>query len=159
MIGASAALALSGIPFNGPIGAARVGYLNGDYVLNPTASELKESQLNLVVAGTQQAVLMVESEADELSEEIMLGAVVFGHEQMQRVIDLINELADQAGKPLWDWTTAKDQALIDKIASLAEGRSARGLLDAAEAAALRKAVDDRRSGQQAARARCSGAGR
>jgi polyribonucleotide nucleotidyltransferase len=121
MIGASAALALSGIPFNGPIGAARVGYLNGDYVLNPTASELKESQLNLVVAGTQQAVLMVESEANELSEEIMLGSVVFGHEQMQRVIDLINELADQAGKPLWDWTPPqKDQALVAKVAELAE---------------------------------------
>jgi polyribonucleotide nucleotidyltransferase len=121
MIGASAALALSGIPFNGPIGSARVGYLNGEYVLNPTASELKESQLNLVVAGTQQAVLMVESEANELSEEIMLGSVVFGHDQMQRVIDLINELADQAGKPLWDWTPPqKDQALVAKVAELAD---------------------------------------
>jgi polyribonucleotide nucleotidyltransferase len=121
MIGASAALALSGIPFNGPIGAARVGYLNGEYVLNPTASELKESKLNLVVAGTQQAVLMVESEADELSEEIMLGSVVYGHDQMQRVIDLINELADTAGKPLWDWTPAqKDEALVAKVREMAE---------------------------------------
>jgi polyribonucleotide nucleotidyltransferase len=121
MIGASAALALSGIPFNGPIGAARVGYMNGEYLLNPTASELKESKLNLVVAGTQQAVLMVESEADELSEEIMLGSVVFGHEQMQRVIDLINELADEAGRPLWDWTPPqKDQALVARVAEIAE---------------------------------------
>jgi polyribonucleotide nucleotidyltransferase len=121
MIGASAALALSGIPFNGPIGAARVGYLNGEYVLNPTATELKESQLNLVVAGTQQAVLMVESEANELPEEVMLGAVVHGHEQMQAVIDLINDLADVAGKPLWDWQPPqKDEALVAKVAALAE---------------------------------------
>jgi len=121
MIGASAALALSGIPFNGPIGGARVGYIDGDYVLNPTATELKSSQLNLVVAGTQQAVLMVESEAGELAEDVMLGAVVYGHEQMQAVIQLINELADEAGKPLWDWTPpAKDQSLIDGIAGVAE---------------------------------------
>ena len=80
-----------------------MGYVNNEYVLNPTATELKGSRLNLVVAGTQQAVLMVESEADELAEDIMLGAVVFGHEQMQAVINLINELADEAGKPLWDW--------------------------------------------------------
>ena len=121
IIGASAALALSGIPFNGPIGAARVAYLNGEYILNPTATELKTSQLNLVVAGTRQAVLMVESEASELSEEIMLGAVVFGHEQMQPVINMINELAEQAGKPLWDWTPAvKDQALVEKVAAIAD---------------------------------------
>ncbi len=121
MIGASAALALSGIPFNGPIGAARVGYANGEYILNPNASELKESQLNLVVAGTQQAVLMVESEANELSEEVMLGSVVFGHDQMQAVINLINDLADEAGKPLWDWTPPqKDEALVSKVAALAE---------------------------------------
>ena len=121
LIGASAALALSGIPFNGPIGAARVAYADGEYILNPTATELKASQLNLVVAGTQQAVLMVESEANELSEEIMLGAVVFGHEQMQSVISLINELADEAGKPLWDWTPPqKDDELIRKIAEIAE---------------------------------------
>jgi polyribonucleotide nucleotidyltransferase len=120
MIGASAALALSGIPFNGPIGAARVGYVDGQYVLNPTATELKTSHLNLVVAGTRQAVLMVESEASELGEEIMLGAVVYGHEQMQPVINMINELAEQAGKPLWDWAApAKDQALIDKVTTIA----------------------------------------
>src|SRR5512140_3242471 len=83
MIGASAALMLSGVPFNGPIGAARVGYMNGQYVLNPTKTELNESKLNLVVAGTEAAVLMVESEADELSEEVMLGAVVYGHDQQQ----------------------------------------------------------------------------
>jgi polyribonucleotide nucleotidyltransferase len=121
MIGASAVLALSGIPFNGPIGAARVGFSNGEYVLNPTATELKSCQLNLVVAGTQQAVLMVESEANELSEDIMLGAVVYGHEQMQAVINLINELADEAGKPLWDWSQPqKDETLVRRVAELAE---------------------------------------
>ncbi|HEU5283373.1 MAG TPA: polyribonucleotide nucleotidyltransferase, partial [Burkholderiales bacterium] len=121
MIGASAALALSGIPFNGPIGAARVGYVNGEYVLNPTATELKESKLNLVVAGTQAAVLMVESEADELPEEVMLGAVVLGHERMQAVIDMINDLADEAGKPLWDWTPPqKDEMLVRRVEELAE---------------------------------------
>ncbi|HET9699903.1 MAG TPA: polyribonucleotide nucleotidyltransferase, partial [Burkholderiales bacterium] len=121
MIGASAALALSGIPFDGPIGAARVGYLNGEYVLNPTLSEIKASHLNLVVAGTEQAVLMVESEASELPEEVMLGAVVYGHEQMRAVINLINELADEAGKPAWDWQPpAKDEALIARVRDLAE---------------------------------------
>jgi polyribonucleotide nucleotidyltransferase len=121
MIGASAALALSGIPFNGPIGAARVGYANGEYLLNPTLTELKTSQLNLVVAGTRQAVLMVESEAMELPEDVMLGAVVYGHQQMQSVIDLINELADEAGKPLWDWTAPqKDPALVERVRQLAE---------------------------------------
>ncbi|MEI6271694.1 MAG: polyribonucleotide nucleotidyltransferase, partial [Chloroflexota bacterium] len=93
MIGTSAALAVSGLPFNGPIGAARVGYANGQYILNPTATELKTSELELVIAGTAQAVLMVESEAKQLSEDIMLGSVVFGHEQMQPVIELINQLA------------------------------------------------------------------
>ena len=121
MIGASAALAISGIPFDGPIGAARVGYLNGQYVLNPTLSELKEAQLNLVVAGTRQAVLMVESEAMQLSEDVMLGAVVYGHEQMQAVINMINELADEAGKPLWDWVAPeKDTALADRVRQAAE---------------------------------------
>ncbi|WP_035384411.1 polyribonucleotide nucleotidyltransferase [Ferriphaselus sp. R-1] len=121
MIGASAALALSGIPFDGPIGAARVGYLNGEYVLNPTADELKESKMDLVVAGTDRAVLMVESEALELSEEVMLGAVVFGHEQMRVVIDAINEMADEVGADAWDWTApAKDEALIARLAELAE---------------------------------------
>ena len=121
MIGASAALAISGIPFDGPIGAARVGYLNGEYVLNPTATELKSSKLNLVVAGTSQAVLMVESEAMELPENVMLGAVVFGHDQMQPVIAAINELADEVGQPLWDVAPIqKDPALVARIAELAE---------------------------------------
>ncbi len=121
MIGASAALAISGIPFAGPIGAARVGYINGQYVLCPTFSQLKESQMDLVVAGTAAAVLMVESEAQQLSEEIMLGAVVFGHEQMRAAIDAINALVEVAGKPEWDWQApAKDEALIAKIVELAE---------------------------------------
>ncbi len=121
MIGVSAALSISGIPFNGPIGAARVGYINGQYVLCPTMSELKESRLNLVVAGTASAVLMVESEAQELSEDVMLGAVVFGHEQMQAAINAINELVEVAGKPEWDWQPpAKDEALIARVAELAE---------------------------------------
>jgi polyribonucleotide nucleotidyltransferase len=121
MIGASAALALSGIPFDGPIGAARVGYANGQYLLNPTATELKTSQMDLVVAGTERAVLMVESEAQQLSEDIMLGAVMFGHQQMQAVIQAINEMADAAGAPEWNWVApAKDEALIAKIAGLAE---------------------------------------
>jgi polyribonucleotide nucleotidyltransferase len=122
MIGASAALAISGIPFNGPIGAARVGYDNGQYILNPTATQLKTSKLNLVVAGTQQAVLMVESEAMELPEDVMLGAVVYGHEQMQAVIAAINELVEEGGKPLWDWSPPKkDEALVGRVAQLAEG--------------------------------------
>ena len=121
MVGTSAALAISGIPFNGPIGAARVGYADGRYVLNPTATELKASQLNLVVAGTQQAVLMVESEANELSEDAMLGAVVYGHQQMQAVIEFINQLADEVNTPLWDWAPpAKDGALATRIAELGE---------------------------------------
>jgi polyribonucleotide nucleotidyltransferase len=121
MIGASAALALSGIPFSGPIGAARVGYLNGQYVLNPTATELQTTQLDLVVAGTEQAVLMVESEAKELPEDVMLGAVVFGHQQMQQVIQVIKELVDEAGAPAWDWTPpAKDETLSSRITQTAE---------------------------------------
>ncbi len=121
MIGTSAALAVSGIPFNGPIGAARVGYADGQYVLNPTATELKTSQLNLVVAGTQPAVLMVESEANELSEDVMLGAVMFGHEQMQAVIEAINQLADEVNNPVWDWAPpAKDETLASRVAQLAE---------------------------------------
>lgn len=120
IIGASAALAISGIPFYGPIGAARVGYLNGEYVLNPTASQLKESELDLVVAATDKAVLMVESEAKELPEDVMLGSVVYGHEQMQAVINLINELATEAGKEPWDWEPpATDNALIEKISAMA----------------------------------------
>ena len=121
LIGASAAVALSGIPFAGPIGAARVGYLNGQYALNPTKTELDTSQLNLVVAGTEAAVLMVESEAHELPEEVMLGAVVFGHQQQQAAIELIHSLVEDAGKPMWDWQPpAKDEALIAKVTAAAE---------------------------------------
>jgi polyribonucleotide nucleotidyltransferase len=121
MLAVSAALTLSGIPFNGPIGAARVGYVGGQYVLNPTMSQLKESKLNLVVAGTEQGVMMVESEALELSEDLMLGGVVYGHEQMQAAIQAIHELAEVAGKPAWEFTPpAKDEALIARIKELAE---------------------------------------
>jgi polyribonucleotide nucleotidyltransferase len=122
MIGTSAALAVSGIPFNGPIGAARVGYVNGEYTLNPSKAELAFSQMDLVVAGTQAAVLMVESEASGLSEEVMLGAVVFGHEQGNVAIAAINELVKEAGKPSWNWVApAKDEAFIAKVNALAEG--------------------------------------
>ena len=121
VIGASAAVSLSGIPFDGPIGAARVGYIDGQYVLNPSAAELAISKLNLVVAGTDVAVLMVESEAHELSEEIMLGAVVFGHDQMQVAINAINDLVDEGGKDAWDWTAPeKDQTLVARITEMAE---------------------------------------
>ncbi len=120
LIGASAALAISGLPFDGPIGAARVGYINGEYALNPTKSELQDSQLDLVVAGTANAVLMVESEADCLSEDVMLGAVTFGHEQMQTAITAINELAAEAGKPRMEWTAAAtNDALVEKVAAVA----------------------------------------
>jgi polyribonucleotide nucleotidyltransferase len=118
LLGASAALALSGIPFNGPIGAARVGYKDGKYLLNPPAQELVDSALNLVVAGTQLAVLMVESEARGLSEEVMLGAVVFGHEQMQTAIRAIRELAAQAGKPRWSWKPEADHAELGSAVAL-----------------------------------------
>lgn len=121
MIGASAALVLSGIPFDGPIAGARVGYINGEYVLNPTTTELIETELNLVVAGTEQAVLMVESEAKELAEDVMLGAVEFGRNEMKPVINLINELADEAGVTVWDWAPAEqDASLTDKVAQIAE---------------------------------------
>jgi len=120
IIGASAALSISGIPFSGPVGAARVGYIDGKYVLNPSATELKTSRLNLVVAGTERAVLMVESEADQLSEDVMLGAVVYGHEQMQAVIGAIDALVRDAGKPAWDWTPpAKNEALQARLAAIA----------------------------------------
>ena len=120
MIGASAALAMSGVPFNGPIAACRVGYADGRYLLNPTATELQTSQLNLVVAGTEAGVLMVESEALQLPEDVMLGGVVFGHEQMQAAIKAINELVEEAGKPEWDWTPPPvDDALIGRIRELA----------------------------------------
>jgi len=121
MLGASAALAISGIPFDGPIGAARVGFVDGEYILNPTATQLKSSLLDLVVAGTEQAVLMVESEARELPEDVMLGAVIFGHREMQAAITAINELADEAGTPLWDHQPpAKDEALVARVGQLAE---------------------------------------
>src|SRR5450759_5140865 len=121
MIGASAAVTLAGIPFDGPTGATRVGYLNGEYVLNPTNTELETSQLNLVVAGTDAAVLMVESEASELPEDVMLGAIVFGHEQQQAAIKAILELADEAGKDPWDWQPHTPPVeLVEKIKSLAE---------------------------------------
>jgi polyribonucleotide nucleotidyltransferase len=110
LIGASAALSLSGLPFNGPIGAARVGYTNGAYVLNPTAKGLLDSKLHLVVAGTEHAVLMVESEASGLSEEVMLGAVVFGHQQLQAAVRAIKELVAEAGKPRWTWAAAAENA-------------------------------------------------
>jgi len=120
MIAVSAALSVSGVPFSGPIGAARVGYVNGAYVLNPGQTARKESALDLVVAGTEAAVLMVESEAQQLSEEIMLGAVVFGHEQGNIAINAIHELVRDAGKPVWDWKApAKDEALIAKVQALA----------------------------------------
>jgi len=123
MIGASAALCVAGIPFAGPIGAARVGYANGQYILNPTTTQLKTSQMDLVVAGTEHAVLMVESEAQQLSEEIMLGAVVYGHEQMKAVIDAIHALVEEGGKPEVEWSPApKNETLIAQVAQLAEAK-------------------------------------
>jgi polyribonucleotide nucleotidyltransferase len=120
MIGASAAVTLAGVPFEGPIGAARVGYIDGQYILNPTKTELETSKLNLIIAGTNSAVLMVESEAMELPEDVMLGSVVFGHEQQQAVINAILDLADEAGKDSWAWTPpAPPQALIDQINAMA----------------------------------------
>ena len=122
MAGASAAIAISGIPFNGPIGGVRVGYLDGQYVLNPSLTELERSQLNLVVAGTESAVLMVESEAEELSEQVMLDAVIFGHEQMQPVIRAIGELAREAGKPAWEWAPKpEDLDLKDAVGTRCAG--------------------------------------
>jgi polyribonucleotide nucleotidyltransferase len=121
LIGASAALSISGIPFAGPIGAARVGYANGQYILNPTKLQLATSALDLVVAGTEQAVLMVESEAKQLPEDVMLGAVVFGHDQMQAAIAAIHDLVRDAGKPEWDWTPApKNEALWARVKHFAE---------------------------------------
>jgi polyribonucleotide nucleotidyltransferase len=113
MIGSSAALALSGVPFNGPIAAARVGYKDGQYLLNPTAKQLKDSDLHLVVAGTKDGVMMVESEASCLSEEVMLGSVVFGHEQMQTAIKAINELVAECGKPRWEWAANAAAAEVE----------------------------------------------
>ncbi|MEO0575172.1 MAG: polyribonucleotide nucleotidyltransferase [Pseudomonadota bacterium] len=127
LIGASAALAISGMPFQGPIGAARVGYVDGAYVLNPNTEVLATSALDLVVAGTEDAVLMVESEADRLAEDVMLGAVVYGHDQMQVAINEIKALAVEVGTPAWDWSAPEeDKALADKVAELATA----GLTDA-----------------------------
>ncbi len=121
MIGTSAALSISGIPFNGPLGVARVGYVNGEYVLNPDMSQLPDSDLDLVVAGTEGAVLMVESEAASLPEEVMLGGVVYGHDQQQVVINAVKELKAEVNKPTWDWTApSEDQDLVSKIQALAE---------------------------------------
>lgn len=127
MLGASAALAISGLPFLGPIGAARVGYKNGQYLLNPTTSEIAQSMLDLVVAGTEDAVLMVESEAKELSEEVMLGAVMFGHEQMQTAIAVIKELAAEVAQPSWEWTPKE---VDPELAAQVESRAREPLLEA-----------------------------
>ncbi len=133
---------MSGIPFNGPIGAARVGYIDGQYVLNPTATQLKESQLNLVVAGTAQAVLMVESEAQELSEDVMLGAVVLRPRADAGRDQAINELVEVAGKPAWDWQPpAKDEALIARSRRAGRSRPARGLRDRQKSRRAREAID------------------
>ena len=121
MIGASAALAVSGIPFNGPMGAARVGYIDNNYVLNPSNTQIKKSKLDLVVAGTQGAVLMVESEADILSEEVMLGAVMYGHEQLQIAINAINEFAAEVNNPKWDWQAPEsNDSLFEKVRSICD---------------------------------------
>jgi polyribonucleotide nucleotidyltransferase len=123
MLGASAALCIAGVPFKGPIAGARVGYRNGDYVLNPTRPDQADSGLDLVVAGTEHAVLMVESQASGLPESVMLGAVVYGHTQMQVAIKAIRELAAEAGKPRWDWQApAADAALVQAVAAAAEAR-------------------------------------
>src|SRR6202451_2263470 len=120
LLGASAALAISGMPFLGPIGAARIGYIDGKYVLNPTTTQLATSKLDLVVAGTEEGVLMVESEAQGLDEEVMLGAVMFGHEQMQTAIKAIKELTAEAGKPKWAWVDPEPHtALEDEVGTRA----------------------------------------
>ncbi len=120
IIGASAAMAISGIPFYGPLGAARVGYIDGEYIINPSATQMKDTELDLVVAATASAVMMVESEAKELPEDVMLGAVVYGHEQMQAVINMINELSAEVGKEAWDWTPPEpNTAVIEKVTALA----------------------------------------
>ncbi len=157
LIGASAALALAGTPFKGPIGAAKVGYKNGEYILNPTVSELKESQLELVVAGTANAVLMVESEAALLSEDVMLGAVTFGHREMQKVINAINELTVEAGTKPSDWVApAKNEALISALkeaigGKLAEAFQVRDKLQRRDAiAAIKKDVTEQLAGRVAA---------
>jgi len=150
MIGASAALCIAGIPFAGPIGAARVGYANGQYILNPTTTELKTSQMDLVVAGTETAVLMVESEAKQLSEEVMLGAVVFGHEQMKAVIDAIHDLVAEGGKPEVEWAPApKNEELIARIGELA-GEKVRDAYQTREKSARQQKLKSLSSEVQAA---------
>ena len=140
MVGASAALSISGVPFNGPIGGARVGYVDGEYVLNPTASQLEASALNLVVAGTDSAVLMVESEADQLTEEQMLGAVMFGHENAKVAIKAIDALVAEAGNPRWEWEAeAKDDALFEKV-SAAVGSDIEGAYKIADKSDRQKAM-------------------
>ncbi|MDM8569071.1 polyribonucleotide nucleotidyltransferase, partial [Thiotrichales bacterium HSG1] len=127
LIGSSAALAISGLPFNGPIGAARVGYIDGEYVLNPTLTQLDDSALELIVAGTDTAVLMVESEANELTEDIMLNSVLFGHQEMQVVIEAITDMAKNVAKPKWDWQPKLiDEKLVAKVFELAESRLRKG---------------------------------
>ncbi|MDX1496309.1 MAG: polyribonucleotide nucleotidyltransferase [Salinisphaeraceae bacterium] len=154
MIGTSAALALSGMPFQGPIGAARVGYKNGEYLLNPLVSEQEDSELNLVVAGTADAVLMVESEAKQLSEEVMLGAVLFGHEQQQAVINAVNEMVAEVGVEAWDWQAPEaDESLAQTVAAavqadveaaynIAEKQARQERLAEIKAAAVEKLVSD-----------------
>ncbi|MDP2325112.1 MAG: polyribonucleotide nucleotidyltransferase, partial [Gammaproteobacteria bacterium] len=125
MLGASAALCLTGAPFAGPIGGARVGYIDGKYILNPSATELKQSKLDLMVAGTAKAVLMVESAAHQLSEQVMLDAVIFGHEQMQVAIENIRALAAEAGRPAWNWTApVADPGVADAVAKATGDRIA-----------------------------------
>ena len=129
LVGASAAISLSGMPFNGPIAGVRVGYIDGEYVLNPTLSQLERSRLDLVVAGTETAVLMVESEADELPESVMLDAVLFGHERIQPVIDTIRELAEEAGSPAWDWQPPPaDETLFESVRGACESSLAEAYL-------------------------------
>lgn len=141
LIGTSAALAISGIPFNGPLGAARVGYMDGQYVLNTSTSEQETSQLDLVVAGTENAVLMVESEADILSEEVMLGAVMFGHQEMQTVVNAVADFAGQVGTPAWDWQPpAENTELKAKVKELAAADMAAAYL-ISDKLARKEAVD------------------
>ncbi len=150
LIGASAALALSGAPFAGPIGAAKVGYAEGKYILNPTATELKTSQLELVVAGTEQAVFMVESEANGLSEEVMLGAVMFGHQQQQVVIKAINELVAEAGVKKINWAGLAATPELDKIAQATVGTELDNAYTVADKGARRDALSSAKSKLKAA---------
>ncbi|MEY3996349.1 MAG: hypothetical protein RL344_692 [Pseudomonadota bacterium] len=143
MIGASAALAISGIPFSGPMGACRVGYIGGEYVLNPTITQLKNSQMDLIVAGTESAVLMVESEAQQLSEEVMLAGIVYGHTEMQVAINAIHDLVRDAGKPMWDWVAApKNEILYTQVEAIAAAplKAAYETIDKQERTEMTRAV-------------------